>query len=107
MPPPALANLFAPQKGHPGEESFTALLAGRHFEFEEIVSRGAASPDNFWYDQERDEWVLLARGTATLRFEDGFLELEAGDHLTIPAGLRHRVERTSDDAVWLALHFRK
>ena len=73
---------------------------------EEIISRGAASPGDFWYDQERDEWVMLARGEAVLRFDDGDLPLKAGDHLTIPAGTRHRVESTSADAVWLAVHFR-
>jgi len=40
---------------------------------EEIISRGAASPGDFWYDQERDEWVMLARGEAVLRFDDGEL----------------------------------
>lgn len=90
-----------------GTETFKPLLAGRGFELEEIVSRGAASPEGFWYDQERSEWVLLAKGEATLRFEDGeLIELKAGDHLMIPAHKRHRVQSTSPDAVWVALHFR-
>ena len=94
--------------GKEGEETFAALVAGKDFELEEIVSRGAASPEGFWYDQERSEWVLLVQGEATLRFEgDEIVELRAGDHLLIPAGVRHRVERTSVDAVWLALHFRE
>ena len=93
--------------GTPGEESFLSLIGGRDFELEEIISRGAASPEDFWYDQERNEWVLLAKGEATLRFEDGSLmEMKAGDHVLIPAGKRHRVESTSADAVWVALHFR-
>ncbi len=96
-------------KPAPGEESFASLVARRDFELEEIVSRGAASPEGFWYDQERSEWVLLAKGTATLRFEEeeGDFEMQAGDYVLIPAGKRHRVERTSGDAVWLALHFRE
>lgn len=96
-----------PGQPGPGEESFACLVARRDFELEEIVSRGAASPEGFWYDQERSEWVLLAQGTATLRFEEeGDFEMQAGDHVLIPAGKRHRVERTSEDAVWVALHFR-
>lgn len=91
----------------PGEETFASLVARRDFELEEIVSRGVASPEGFWYDQERCEWVLLAKGTATLRFEEeGEFEMGAGDYVLIPAGKRHRVEMTSEDAVWLALHFR-
>ena len=93
----------------PGEETFASLVVRRDFELEEIVSRGAASPEGFWYDQERCEWVLLAKGTATLRFEDEAeddFEMSAGDYVLIPAGKRHRVEKTSEDAVWLALHVR-
>jgi cupin 2 domain-containing protein len=98
--------LGGPAGGKPGEEIFTPLVTGRDFELEEIASHGAASPEGFWYDQGRDEWVLLAKGEATLRFEEGEpMELEAGDHLLIPAGKRHRVESTSLDAVWVALHF--
>jgi cupin 2 domain-containing protein len=91
----------------PDHEIFTPLVSGRDFELEEIASYGAASPEGFWYNQDRDEWVLLAKGEATLRFEEGeSIELKAGDHLIIPAGKRHRVESTSLDAVWVALHFR-
>ena len=90
-----------------GEESFSTLLVRRDFELEEIVSRGAASPEGFWYDQERNEWVLLSKGEATLRFgDDKVVHLKAGDHVLIPAGTRHRVDATSADAVWVALHFR-
>jgi cupin 2 domain-containing protein len=93
--------------GKAGEETSATLVVRRDFELEEIVSRGAASPAGFWYDQERDEWVLLAKGEATLRFEDErLIDLKAGDHVMIPARTRHRVESTSADAVWVALHFR-
>jgi hypothetical protein len=34
------------------------------------------------------------------------LDLVAGDSLLISAHLRHRVERTSLDALWLAVHFK-
>jgi len=100
------------ENGHgspgPGEETFASLVVRRDFELEEIVSRGVASPPDFWYDQERCEWVLLAKGTATLRFEEeGDFVMNAGDYVLIPAGKRHRVHSTSDDAVWLALHFRE
>jgi cupin 2 domain-containing protein len=32
------------------------------------------------------------------------VELKAGDWITIPAHRRHRVEATSTDALWLAVH---
>ena len=100
------ANLFVPPPGPPGEETITAFIWNPAFTLEQIVSRGAASPEGFWYDQNRDEWVLLLRGEADLRFESGESATPtAGDPLLIPAHRRHRVERASADAVLLALHF--
>ena len=72
---------------------------------EQIVSHGKASPEGFWYDQPRPEWVMLLRGTARLQFADGERPLAAGDALLIPAHCRHRVAECSLDAIWLALHF--
>ncbi len=98
-------NLLVPPSGPHGEETITALIRNPAFTLEQIVSRGAGSPDGFWYDQDRDEWVLLLSGEAKLGFESGeIIRLAAGDPLLIPAHCRHRVEWTSDDAVWLALH---
>ena len=107
MKPPLVSNLFAKTAAASGGETFTSLLSHRSFELEQIASHGATSPEDFWYEQERNEWVLLASGRATLRFEEETVDLKAGDHLLIPAGRRHRVEQTSHDAVWLALHFRE
>jgi cupin 2 domain-containing protein len=102
----ATGNLLAPPAGTPGVETSTTLLRHPAFTLEHIVSRGAVSPEGFWYDQERDEWVLLLRGQAVLRFESGeSLTLTAGTPLLIPARCRHRVEHTSPDALWLALHY--
>lgn len=85
-------------------ESFHTLLESPHVKLEHIISHGHASPPDFWYDQEEDEWVLLLRGGATLQFADGsMVELTVGDHLTIPKHVRHRVYRTTEDAIWLAL----
>ncbi len=88
----------------PGEV-MEPLLARDGLLLERIVSRGCPTPDGLWYDQEQDEWVMLAAGSAVLEIENtGPLELQAGDHLLIPAHVRHRVARVSGDAVWLALH---
>jgi cupin 2 domain-containing protein len=74
---------------------------------ERIVSRGHTSPDDFWYDQEHTEFVLLVSGEATLRIEDRDdpIRLKTGDYLVIPAHRKHRVEWTSpdEDTVWLAV----
>ncbi len=104
---PQVQNLFAEGLAtrEEGRETFTDLLQGKAFRLEHIISRGEASEPGFWYDQDVDEWVLLAMGTAALEFEDGTLELKAGDAVYLPSHLRHRVSAVSMDAVWLAIHF--
>ena len=101
-------NLFAGIPREVPEEIVREILRTDAFRIERIVSRGQASPRGFWYDQETDEWVLLVKGSASLRFSDGgVIELAPGDHLLIPRHVRHRVERTdpAGETVWLAVHF--
>jgi cupin 2 domain-containing protein len=101
-------NLFVDIPREMQEEIVGEILRTDAFRIERIVSRGQASPPGFWYDQERDEWVLLVKGSASLRFDDGReVALAPGDHLLIPRRVRHRVERTDPDGetVWLAVHF--
>lgn len=78
-----------------------------------LVSRGHASPDGFWYDEEEFEWVVLLRGSAVLSHEDSAsgevsaITMKPGDWLLIPPHCRHRVESTSpdEDTIWLAVHW--
>jgi cupin 2 domain-containing protein len=99
-------SLFAEAAPEAAEEVFTTLFEKPGLKIERIASHGHASPAGFWYDQEQEEWVLLVRGEAVLQFEGRpDLHLKAGDHLRIPAHLRHRVASVSADALWLAVHF--
>ena len=102
-----VSNLFADLPAELPAELIETVAAGPGVRVERVVSRGHASPPGFWYDQAEDEWVLVVRGAARLRFEDGAVELRPGDHLTIPAGCRHRVEWTSPDepTVWVAVFY--
>ena len=98
-------NLFSALPPPAGAEVFQTLFADPACRVERIVSHGHASAPGDWYDQDGDEWVLLLAGAAVLRFEAGNeVALRAGDWITIPAHRRHRVESTSTDAVWLAVH---
>ena len=90
------------------EERFETLLETPAFRLERILSLGHATPAGEWYDQERDEWVLLLRGAARLAIEGrDMAALFPGDALLLPAHCRHRVEWTDPGqvTVWLALHF--
>ena len=104
-----MKNLFDQIPESAPEEIITELLSADGVRIERIVSFGPSSPDGFWYDQKESEWVLLLEGSATLRFEEGGpINLKPGDHLNIPAGTRHRVEKTDENSrtVWLAIFYK-
>jgi len=88
-------------------ELVETLLRAENLRIERIVSRGHASPPDFFYDQDRHEWVLLVQGAARLRFDDEVVELKPGDFVNIPAHKRHRVEWTTPDepTIWLAIFY--
>jgi|GEM_PF-44232 len=90
------------------EERFDVLLETPVFRLERILSKGHATPEGQWYDQDWHEWVLLLQGQARLAIEgrdEAFLQ--PGDALLLPAHCRHRVNWTPEDTitVWLALHY--
>ncbi len=106
---PRADNLFNDIPSALQEELFQTLAETGTVRIERIVSEGHATPAGEWCHQEWDEWVLLVSGGATLQFDGdtGPLGLKPGDHVMIPAGCRHRVERTDSGqkTVWLAVHF--
>jgi cupin 2 domain-containing protein len=90
------------------DEIFEVLVERPGVRIERIVSTGQTTPEDEWYDQARDEFVLLVAGAARLRIEGeaGDRALAEGDWLLIPAHCRHRVTWTREDppTVWLAVH---
>jgi len=91
------------------EEVFETLIQAENTHIERIVSRGHTSPEEGWYDQERNEFVLLLSGAARLAFEDGReVNMGPGDCREIPAHVKHRVAWTAEnrETVWLAIHYR-
>jgi cupin 2 domain-containing protein len=108
-PDAALGNLFGGIDRAATDERFDQLLAQRGVLIERIVSTGQASPEGFWYDDPRDEWVLLLAGSAALQFEKespARRQLLPGDYVHIPAHCRHRVAWTDPNVatVWLAVY---
>ncbi|HYA39889.1 MAG TPA: cupin domain-containing protein [Syntrophobacteraceae bacterium] len=91
------------------EESFETLAGSEEVKIERIVSDSHSSPQGSWYDQDKNEWVLVLSGNAGLRFEgeEEMLILRPGDWVDIPAHVRHRVEWTDpkDKTVWLAVFY--
>jgi len=91
------------------EEIVEEIVGSRRCKIERIISKGQASPQDFWYDQEQNEWVIVLKGRAVLEFEGAQdpVELGPGDYVNIPAHQRHRVEWTDPEetTVWLAVHY--
>jgi cupin 2 domain-containing protein len=102
-------NLFSEIPASIPEEIFETILSTDRLKLERILSWGQRTPSGEWYDQEKNEWIVLLKGSAGLLFE-GDREvsiLHPGDYIHIPAHRRHRVDWTSEKevTVWLALHF--
>ena len=108
MKPPFSNNIFAQIPEQLPEELFECIIKQDNIVIERIVSNGHISPAGQWYDQTRDEWVILLQGKATLLFEkdNNLISLTPGDYLLIPAHTRHRVEWSQPDfnTIWLAIH---
>ena len=103
-----LKNIFnnVPQKLN--AELFEKILSTNNFKVERIVSEGHTSPENFWYDQESNEFVLLLFGSAKISYDNGkIFELHSGDYLIIDAHQKHRVDFTDPDqkTFWLTIHY--
>lgn len=103
-----LRNIFEKLPDNLDDEYFQTLIETGNFKFERIVSDGHSTQKDFWYDQGKNEFVMLLKGSAVILFDNGEeLLMKPGDHLIIPAHKKHRVEKTADDekTFWLALHY--
>jgi cupin 2 domain-containing protein len=102
-------NLFSALPSKLPVKLVVRLAESRYVRIERIVSTGHASPKGFWFDQQEDEWVVVLKGEAKLLFQGDAqpIYLKPGDHVTIPAHWRHRIEWTSPDepTVWLAVFY--
>ena len=102
-------NIFSRIPDGMKEEIIEPILKTDHLALERIISSGQATPPGQWYDQPKDEWVLLLKGSAGLLFEgkEETVVLHPGDYVHILAHQRHRVEWTDgkQKTVWLALHY--
>lgn len=84
------------------------LVSGDGVRVERIVSRGHASPEEGWYDQTDNEWVMVLKGEAILALMDAEdVHLTVGSHINLPAHTKHRVKWTdpNSETIWLAIHY--
>lgn len=103
------SNIYNDLKIDNENEIFEKIFSNDDLLIERITSNGQTTPDDKWYDQDKNEWVLLLKGNAVIEYDNGSkTELSKGDYLYIPANQKHRVAFTSDteQTVWLAVHFK-
>ncbi len=102
-----MTNIFDLPSSLHNEELFESLVSTDNILIERIISTGQSTPPGEWYDQDKDEWVILLQGEAVLSYSDrSQIKLIAGDYLFIPAHQKHRVEYTTSEppCIWLAVH---
>ena len=102
-------NIFSKIPNQLPGEIFEEIISSKTCKIERIISKGHSSPDGYWYDQEKNEWVIVLRGRAQLRFKDHdeVIEFGPGDYINLPAHCKHRVEWTdpNEETIWLAVHY--
>ena len=105
-----VANIFKDIPDCTREEIFESIVSAHHIQIMRITSMGQRSPDDFWYDQDDNEWVIVLQGRACLKLKESakHVVMEPGDHQLIPAHTNHRVEWTDPDeiTIWLAIHYK-
>lgn len=90
------------------QEIFESIIKNQAVMIERIISKGQTSPESSWFDQEKNEWVILLKGKAVVVFENQTpVQLNKGDYINIPSHTKHRVAWTDPDneTIWLAVHY--
>ena len=104
-----IRNIFSDIQKLAPDEVLETILQTQQFKIERIISHGHDTAEGEWYDQDKNEWVLVLKGNAGLLFEgdDETVTMKTGDFINIPAHRKHRVEWTDPEekTIWLAIHY--
>ena len=103
-----LNNIFSKIPTDLKDEIFEEIIKNDSLMVERIISKGHSTPKSQWYNQDRDELVILLKGKARLEFENNhYEELGEGDYINIPKHKLHRVSWTipNQETIWLAIHY--
>jgi len=90
------------------DEILENIVKSENCKIERIVSKSHTTPEGKWYNQDKDEWVMIIKGSAELLFEDNKrIKMQEGDYINIPAHVKHRVEKTDTEkeTIWLAVFY--
>ncbi len=103
-----MTNIFNNIPSEIPNEIFEDIISTEKLRIERIISKGQTSPDNGWYDQNENEWLIVLSGYGVIEYINGVkVTLKQGGYLNIKAHEQHRVIETSSDeaTVWLAIFY--
>lgn len=103
-------NLFEHVPDFLTEEFVEIIFSRPHCRVERIISRGQTTPENTWYDQPEEEWVVLLQGAATLSVERdrAAFTAETGSGEADPVGAGNGNPPENDDgAAFEEVHLKK
>ncbi len=102
-------NLLAKAIPLNGHEQRHLIQEGSDWKLELVLSSAVKTPKGLWHDQDKKEWILILRGSASFSFKgpDALVDLSAGDHLYLAPNRLHRFERTDPHpgTTWLSLRW--
>ena len=88
------------------DEIFETILEKKDIKIERIISYGQTTAKDYWYDQDQDEFVLILKGKAKIKYELGeIIQLDEGSSIYIKAHEKHQVIYTTNPTIWLAIFF--
>jgi len=103
-------NIFSEIPENLKDEIFQSIIEKENLKIERIISNGQTTPEDFWYDQNQNEFIILLKGKAKILFEENSeeVELNPGDYILIESHKKHKVTYTSKEetTIWLAIHFK-
>jgi cupin 2 domain-containing protein len=100
-------NIFDNIPNNLKKEFFEDIVVGKGIKIEKIVSKGHTTPEDEWYDQDMNEWVIVLKGEAILQFEHEQIYLKSGEYIQIPKHTKHKVSWTKqeEETIWLAVFY--
>ena len=76
-----IKNIFSniPESIH--DELFEDIISTENFRIKRIISSGHTTPKDKWYNQDKNEWVIVLKGNAELLFVEGnqIIKMKEGD----------------------------
>lgn len=105
----SINNIFELVPDDISNELFENIVSSENVRIERIISKGHASPESGWYDQDEHEWVIVLKGEAKIEIDNqATVHLVSGSYLNIPAHTRHKVSWTypHTETIWLAVYYK-